>query len=386
MEKRFGSGAGRGKELATRLVQSGVRFDPATGAVSVPIYQSATFAHPAPGDSTGYDYTRTGNPTRQALEEALAALDGGVRAFAFASGMAALTSVAFLFENGDHLILGEDLYGGTYRLMDWILVKFGLSATYVDTTNIAEIQQALRPETRAVIYETPSNPSLNVSDIATISAFCREKRILSVVDNTLMTPYLQRPLELGADIVVYSATKYLGGHNDLLAGVVVTNSQRLADELATIQNGTGPVLAPHDSWLLLRGLKTLAIRLDRQQENALTLARWLQKQPQVEKVLFPGLGELHPQTAGPGAMLSFTLYDETLAEKLIARLEIITFAESLGGVETLITYPYLQTHADVPEETRNRLGIHERLLRLSVGIEHVADLRADMERALNQAV
>ena len=384
MEKRFGSGSGCGKELATRLVQSGVRFDIATGAVSVPIYQSATFAHPAPGESTGYDYTRTGNPTRQALEEALASLDGGLRAFAFASGMAALTAVAFLFESGDHIILSEDLYGGTYRLMDWILCKFGITATYVDTTDINEITKAVGPDTRAVILETPSNPSLKTSDIAAIAAFCREKRLLTVVDNTLMTPYLQRPLELGADLVVYSATKYLGGHNDLLAGVVVAKSQKLADELTTIQNGTGPVLAPHDSWLLLRGLKTLAVRLDRQQENAMKLAEWLQAQPQVEKVLYPGLQPLHPQAAGPGAMLSFTVKDATLSKKLIAKLKIITFAESLGGVETLITYPYLQTHADVPVETRERLGINERLLRLSVGIEHIDDLRADLETALNQ--
>ena len=384
MEKRFGSGCGGGKELATRLVQSGVRFDIATGAVSVPIYQSATFAHPAPGESTGYDYTRTGNPTRQALEEALAALDGGLRAFAFASGMAALTAVAFLFESGDHIILSEDLYGGTYRLMDWILCKFGLTASYVDTTDIDEIVKAVGPDTRAVILETPSNPSLKTSDIAAIAAVCREKGLLIVVDNTLMTPYLQRPLELGADLVVYSATKYLGGHNDLLAGVVVTKSQKLAEQLATIQNGTGPVLGPHDSWLLLRGLKTLAIRLDRQQENAMRLAEWLQGHPQVEKVLYPGLQPLHPQAAGPGAMLSFTVKDEALARKLIARLEIITFAESLGGVETLITYPYLQTHADVPVETRERLGINACLLRLSVGIEHVDDLQADLEKALNQ--
>jgi len=382
MEKHFGSGAGRGKEIATRLVQSGVRFDPATGAVSVPVYQSATFAHPAPGQSTGYDYTRTGNPTRQALEEALAALEGGGRAFAFSSGMAAMTAVMLLFEAGDHLIFGEDLYGGTYRLMNWVLSKFGLTATYVDTTDLAAVENAITQDTRAVIFETPSNPSLKQSDIAAIASLCRAKGLLTIVDNTLMTPYLQRPLALGADLVVYSATKYLGGHNDLLAGVVVTASPRLADELAIIQNGAGPVLAPHDAWLLLRGLKTLAVRLDRQQENALYLARWLTEQPQVESVFYPGLAKLHPQAAGPGAMVSFSLHDEALAREMICRLEIITFAESLGGVESLITCPYLQTHADLPAETKARLGIHERLLRLSVGIEHRDDLRADLARAL----
>jgi cystathionine beta-lyase/cystathionine gamma-synthase len=384
MEKKpFESGMGRGKEIATRLVQSGVRFDRATGAVSVPIYQSATFAHPAPGESTGYDYTRTGNPTRQALEEALAALDGGVGAFAFSSGMAALTGVMMLFDAGDHLVFGEDIYGGTYRLMDWIMSKFSLTVSYVDTTDLVAIEAAITPRTRAVLLETPSNPSLITTDIAAVVALCKKHRILTIVDNTLMTPYLQQPLSLGADLVVYSATKYLGGHNDLLAGVAVTNNPRLAEELAVIQNGAGAVLAPHDAWLLLRGLKTLAIRMDRQQENAMYLAKWLQQQSQVEKVLYPGLCKLHPQAAGPGAMLSFTVRSEDAAKSLIPRLQIITFAESLGGVESLITYPYLQTHADVPEETRKRLGIHERLLRLSVGIEHKDDLRADLEQGLN---
>lgn len=382
MKKQFGNGAGRGVEIATRLAQSGVRFDTATGAVSVPVYQSATFAHPAPGQTTGYDYTRTGNPTRQALEEALAALDGGVGAYAFSSGMAAITAVMMLFDAGDHLIFGEDIYGGTYRLMDWILSKFNLSVSYVDTADPAAVEAAIQPETRAVFLETPSNPSLITTDIAAVASLAKKHRLLTVVDNTLMTPYLQQPLALGADLVVYSATKYLGGHNDVLAGVVVTNNNRLADELAVIQNGAGFVLAPHDAWLLLRGLKTLAVRMDRQQENAGRLARWLQAQPQVEKVLYPGLQDVHPQMAGPGAMLSFAVHSPELAREIIAGLQIITFAESLGGVESLITYPYLQTHADVPEQTRLRLGIHERLLRLSVGIEHYDDLRADLERAL----
>jgi len=384
VNRKFGSGAGRGRKIATKLVQSGVKFDTDTGAVSVPIYQSATFAHPAPGKSTGYDYARMGNPTRQALEEALAALDGCESAFAFSSGMAAIMAVMLLFETGDHLIFGEDLYGGTYRLMDWVLSKFGLTVSYVDTTNLAAVASAVTPKTRAVLLETPSNPNLKITDIAAVAALCRKKRILTVVDNTLMTPYLQRPLSLGADLVVYSATKYLGGHNDLLAGAVLTANPRLADELTVIQQASGPVLAPHDAWLLLRGLKTLAVRMDRQQENAQYLAEWLQKHRAVEYVLYPGLHELHPQADGPGAMLSFTLRDGELAKHLMSGLEIITFAESLGGVESLITYPYLQTHADLPEETKKRLGIHERLLRLSVGIEHCEDLQADLERALGQ--
>ncbi|MBS4031557.1 MAG: PLP-dependent transferase [Clostridiales bacterium] len=381
-DKVFGDGKGRGKEMATRLVQSGVRFDTATGAVSVPIYQTATFRHPAPGETTGYDYTRTGNPTRQALEEALADLDGGAGAFAFSSGMAAIMAVMLLFETGDHIIFGEDLYGGTYRLMDWILVKFGLHVSYVDTTDLGAVAAAVRPETRGVVLETPSNPMLKTTDIAAVAAFCKERRLLTIVDNTLMTPYLQRPLEHGADLVVYSATKYLGGHNDLLAGIVVAATDKLAQDVALVQNGTGPVLAPHDSWLLLRGLKTLSIRMDRQQENAQRLAKWLSIQPQVLQVNYPGLDQVHVQAAGPGAMLSFSLKDAQAAKSVIQRLQIITYAESLGGVESLLTYPYLQTHADVPEETRERLGINDRLLRLSVGIEHYEDLRADLEHAL----
>ncbi|MCL4553990.1 MAG: PLP-dependent aspartate aminotransferase family protein, partial [Actinobacteria bacterium] len=301
-QQRFGSGRGRGKELSTRLVQSGVRFDTVTGAISVPIYQSATFAHPGLGLSTGYDYTRMGNPTRQALEEALADLEGGHSAYAFASGLSALTAVFLMFEAGDHLLLGEDLYGGTYRLLDSVFSRFGLTASYVDTTDPAAVEAAFLPETRAMLLESPSNPMLKITDLATIAQMCRERGVLSIVDNTLMTPYLQRPLELGCDLVVHSATKCLGGHNDLLAGVVVARDERLAEEVAFVQNASGPVLAPHDCWLLLRGLKTLAVRLDRQQENAAALAEWLEAHPLVEAVYYPGMG----------AMLSFSVVDPAL--------------------------------------------------------------------------
>ncbi len=371
-QQRFGSGCGRGKELSTRLVQSGVRFDTVTGAISVPIYQSATFAHPGLGLSTGYDYTRMGNPTRQALEEALADLEGGHSAYAFASGLSALTAVFLMFKAGDHLLLGEDLYGGTYRLLDSVFSRFGLTASYVDTTDPAAVAAAFRPETRAMLLESPSNPMLKTSDLATIARLCRERGVLSIVDNTLMTPYLQRPLELGCDLVVHSATKYLGGHNDLLAGVVVARDERLAEEVAFVQNASGPVLAPHDCWLLLRGLKTLAVRLDRQQENAAALAEWLEAHPLVEAVYYPGMG----------AMLSFRVVDPALVAQVLGSVQVISFAESLGGVESLVTYPLEQTHADVPEETRRRLGIDERLLRISVGIEDISDLRADLEQAL----
>ncbi|MBT9172694.1 MAG: Cystathionine gamma-synthase [Syntrophomonadaceae bacterium] len=373
-QKRFGSARGRGREISTRLVQSGVRFDTATGALSVPIYQSATFAHPGLGVSTGYDYTRSGNPTRQALEEALAGLEGGYAAYSFASGLAALTAVFLLFKSGDHLLLGEDLYGGTYRLLDRIFSRFGLTADYVDTTDLAAVEASLRDNTKALVLESPSNPMLKISDLANIAQLCRGRGVLSVVDNTLLTPYLQRPLQLGCDLVVHSATKYLGGHNDLLAGVVVAGNEQLAKEVAFVQNACGPVLSPHDCWLLLRGLKTLAVRLDRQQENATMLANWLREHPLAEAVYYPGLG----------AMLSFRLRDAALVGQVLGKVKIISYAESLGGVESLVTYPLLQTHADVPEDTRRRLGIDDRLLRLSAGIEHISDLRDDLEQALSQ--
>ena len=385
-KKNFASGAGAGQELATRLVQSGVRFDQATGAVSVPIYQSATYRHPTLGETTGFDYTRISNPTRQALEESFAALEGAKSAFSFASGMAAITAVMLLFEAGDHVILGEEIYGGTYKLMDWILSKFNLTVSYVDTTDLVALEAAILPETRAVLLESPSNPLMKITDIAAVAKLCKKHRVLTVVDNTLMTPYLQRPLELGADLVVYSATKYLGGHNDLLAGLVATGSARLAADLALIQQGAGFVLAPQESWLLLRGMKTLGVRMDRQQDNARQLAAWLKNHPEVETVYFPpdNGADVSAQAAGPGAMISFSVKDAALAKDVVNRLQVITFAESLGGVESLITYPYLQTHADMPEDTRKRLGIHQRLLRLSVGIEHINDLQADLEQALSR--
>jgi len=371
-QKKFGSARGRGRELSTRLVQSGVRFDTATGAVSVPIYQSATFAHPGLGLSTGYDYTRSGNPTRQALEEALADLEGGHAAYCFASGLSALTAVFMLFKAGDHLLLGEDLYGGTYRLMNSIFARFGLTAGYVDTTDPAAVEASIQPATKALLLESPSNPMLKLSNLERIAQLCRERGVLSMVDNTLLTPYLQRPLELGCDLVVHSATKYLGGHNDLLAGVVVAGNEQLAREVAFVQNASGPVLAPFDCWLLLRGLKTLAVRLERQQENAAMLAKWLEKHPLVETVYYPGLG----------AMLSLRLKAAEFVSQVLGRVQVISFAESLGGVESLITYPLQQTHADVPEATRLRLGIDDRLLRLSVGLEHINDLCGDLEQAL----
>jgi len=372
VQKPFDSARGSGKEFSTRVVQSGVRFDKSTGAISIPIYQTATFSHPALGVSTGYDYTRTGNPTRQAVEEVLADLEGGFAAFCFASGLAALTAVFMLFKSGDHLLLGEDLYGGTYRLLNSVFARFGIVASYVDTTDPALVEASLKDNTKALLFESPSNPMLKLSDIKSIADICKKRGVLTVVDNTLLTPYLQRPLELGCDIVVHSATKYLGGHSDLLAGVVVAGNENIAREVAFIQNACGPVLAPNECWLLLRGLKTLSIRLDRQQHNSVIMANWLKEHPKVEEVYYPGIG----------AMISFRLKSAESAAQVLEKVRIISFAESLGGVESLITYPLLQTHSEVPEETRLRLGIDDRLLRLSVGIEHISDLCADLNQAL----
>ena len=372
VQKPFDSARGSGKEFSTRVVQSGVRFDKSTGAISIPIYQTATFSHPALGVSTGYDYTRTGNPTRQAVEEVLADLECGFAAFCFASGLAALTAVFMLFKSGDHLLLGEDLYGGTYRLLNSVFARFGIVASYVDTTDPALVEASLKDNTKALLFESPSNPMLKLSDIKSIADICKKRGVLTVVDNTLLTPYLQRPLELGCDIVVHSATKYLGGHSDLLAGVVVAGNENIAREVAFIQNACGPVLAPNECWLLLRGLKTLSIRLDRQQHNSVIMANWLKEHPKVEEVYYPGIG----------AMISFRLKSAESAAQVLEKVRIISFAESLGGVESLITYPLLQTHPEVPEETRLRLGIDDRLLRLSVGIEHISDLCADLSQAL----
>jgi cystathionine gamma-synthase/cystathionine beta-lyase len=374
-------------KLTTQAAQIGLQWDTRTGAVTVPIYQTATFRHPGLGRSTGYDYTRSGNPTRQALEEGIARLDGGARGFAYASGMAAIANLLLLFHKGDHLIVTEDLYGGTYRLFERIFRQYDLDFTYVDTSDISAVEQAIRPETKGLFVESLSNPLLKVADVRVLAALCKGKGILCIVDNTFLTPYLQRPLALGADITVYSATKYLAGHNDTVAGLVVVKDPELAEQVYFLQNSVGAVLGPQDSWLVIRGLKTLGVRLDRQQENALHIAQWLGKHPKVKKVHYPGL-EAHPgaetlreQAKGWGAMVAFEVVDHSLVERLLLKTELISFAESLGGVETLITFPEVQTHADILPEIRARLGINNVLLRLSVGIEDAGDLIDDLARA-----
>jgi cystathionine gamma-synthase/cystathionine beta-lyase len=374
-------------DLATQAAHIGLEWDTRTGSVTVPIYQTATFRHPGLGQSTGYDYSRSGNPTRQALEEGMARLDGGARGFAYSSGMAAIASLLFLFSRGDHLIVTEDLYGGTYRLFEKIYCQYGLEFTYVDTSDTEAVRAAIRPNTRGLFVESLTNPLLKVADIAALSGICREAGLLCIVDNTFLTPYLLRPLDFGADITVYSGTKYLSGHNDTVCGLVVVKDPELAEKVYFHQNAAGAVLGPQDSWLTIRGIKTLSVRLDRQQENAQTIAEWLERHPQVKRVFYPGLPGhtghdlMKRQSRGFGAMIAFEVSDRSLVEPLLLRTRLISFAESLGGVETLITFPEVQTHADIEPEKREKLGINKVLLRLSVGLEDVNDLIADLEQA-----
>ncbi|MDA8126278.1 MAG: PLP-dependent aspartate aminotransferase family protein [Deltaproteobacteria bacterium] len=377
-------------KISTQAVRIGVGKD-ATGAMSFPIYQNATFSHPAFGKSTGYDYSRSGNPTRQVLEEGIALLDGGCRGFAYASGMAAIANLLLLFGQGDHLVVTEDLYGGTFRLLDKVFARQGLEATYVDTSDVAAVAGAIRKNTRAILLEVPTNPLLKVSDIRKISALAKEKGILTIVDNTFLTPYLLRPLDLGADMTVYSATKFISGHNDVIAGLVAVKEEELGKQVYFLQNSVGAVLGPQDSWLVIRGLKTLSVRIDRQLLNAQRIAEWLSGRQGVQRIYYPGLKKdpgyrlLKKQARGFGAMVSFEVADRRIAEEVLRHVQLISFAESLGGVETLITYPAFQTHADMDPLERERMGINDRLLRLSVGIEDGDDLLADLAQALEKA-
>lgn len=359
-----------------------------SGALSMPIYQTASFAHPGVGQSTGYDYTRTKNPTRENVEDVINALEGGVGGLAFTTGMSALTCLMNLFGAGDHIIATDDLYGGSVRLFDNISVKSGITVTYHDTTDPDEVRAAILTNTKAIFLETPSNPTMKVTDIAEISKIAKEHGILVIVDNTFLTPYYQRPLELGADIVLHSGTKYLGGHNDTLAGFLVTSDKDIYDKLKWTQNTCGLSLPPFDSFLITRGIKTLHVRMDRAQENALKLVDFLKKHPKVEAVFYVGDPD-HPsyelskkQASGFGAMISFRVDTRETAVKLLESIKVINYAESLGGTESLLTYPMLQTHGDVPVEIREKLGITDTFLRMSVGIENAEDLIEDLEQAL----
>lgn len=372
---------------STLLVHQGIDRDPTTGASAIPIYQASTYHHVG-GQPGEYDYARSGNPSRRQVEDAIALLEGGTRGFAYATGMAAVGSALALLRSGDHLIAPNDLYGGSWRYLSTVLPEQGITVSFVDITDLSRIEEAITPATRAIFLETPSNPLFNITDIRAVTALARQRGLLTLLDNTFMTPLLQRPLELGVDVVIHSATKFLGGHSDLMAGLVTTADPQLAKRLKYFQNAFGAVLAPFDSFLLARGIKTLKLRLEAAQRSAQELAERLQDHPAVSRVWFPGLAdfagrELHfSQASGAGAVLSFELKEQARVAPLLQQIQLPIIAPSLGGVETILTHCWSMSHAAIPAETKLRLGIRESLLRISVGIEDVEDLWEDLVAAL----
>ena len=356
----------------SKVIHSGIGEDKFTGAVNIPIYQTSTFRQDSLGHHKGYEYSRTGNPTRESLEKLISDLEGGDAGFAFASGLAALSTVIMLFNAGDHIILSDNVYGGTFRVVDKVFTRLGLTYSSVDTSNLDQIESEIKPNTKAIFIETPTNPLMKLSDLDSISKLAKAHNILTVVDNTFLTPYFQRPIEHGIDIVVHSATKYLAGHSDVVAGLVVTSTPELSEKIAFLQNSVGAVLGPQDSFLVIRGIKTLAIRLERAQENAKKLVEFLSDLAQVKKIYYPNIG----------AMISFELESAELAYKLVNNVKLIALAESLGGVESLVCLPSQMTHASIPKEEREKLGIKDSLVRFSVGIEDADDLIADLKQAL----
>ncbi|EMF0328738.1 cystathionine gamma-synthase [Enterococcus faecium] len=376
--------------IQTKLIHGGISEDPTTGAVSVPIYQTSTYRQDGVGQPKQYEYSRSGNPTRFALEELIADLEGGVRGFAFSSGLSGIHAVFSLFQAGDHILLGDDVYGGTFRLFDKVLTKNGLEYTIIDTSNLDKIEQSIKPNTKALYLETPSNPLLKITDLEKSATLAHQHGLIVIADNTFATPYFQRPLDLGSDIVVHSGTKYLGGHSEVVAGLVTSNHKDLADQIGFYQNAIGAVLGPQDSWLLQRGIKTLSVRMEEHQKNAFVVADFLFSHPAVEKVYYPGLPdhELHgvakQQMSGFSGMISFTLKNEESAIPFVESLQLFTLAESLGGVESLVEIPSVMTHASIPKEKREEAGIKDGLIRLSVGIEYGKDLINDLAQAFDR--
>ncbi|WP_127545235.1 bifunctional cystathionine gamma-lyase/homocysteine desulfhydrase [Paenibacillus amylolyticus] len=373
----------------TKLIHAGIVGDPHTGAVSVPIYQVSTYEQESVGVHKGYEYSRTGNPTRHALEEVIKELEDGVRGFAFSSGMAAIHAVLSLLKTGDHVILTDDVYGGTYRIFTKVLNRLGIESTFVDTTSPQALEKALQSNTKAIYVETPTNPLLKVTDITAVAKWSKQHELLFIVDNTFSTPYWQTPLALGADIVLHSATKYIGGHSDVVAGLAVVNSEQLGEDLHFIQNAIGAVLGPMDSWLLMRGLKTLGLRMEAQERNTEQLVTFLNQHPAVSKVYYPGLPD-HPQhklastqARGYGGMVSFDVGSAEKVDDVLSKVRYFTLAESLGAVESLISVPARMTHASIPYERRQELGITDGLIRISVGIEDVEDLLEDLRSVLS---
>lgn len=377
--------------IETQLIHGGIDGDPHTGAVTVPLYLTSTYKQDGIGNHRGYEYSRTGNPTREAVEALIAELEGGVAGFGFASGMAATTAVMMLFKAHDKILLSSNVYGGTFRVLDKVFKNFKLEYELVDTSNLELVASKITKDVKAIFIETPTNPLMHITDIESISRLAKEHGLLTIVDNTFMTPYLQQPIKLGADIVLHSATKYLGGHSDLIAGLAVVNSKELAERLHFIQNATGGVLSPFDSWLLIRGIKTLAVRMDRHIENTGKLIDFLQQNKAIIKIYYPGVNSnednrVHNlQATKGGAMISFVLDNAYNPDKFLKSLKLITLAESLGGIESLISHPATMTHAAIPAEIRAELGIVDNLIRLSVGIENINDLIHDIEHALSTA-
>ncbi len=378
-------------KLNSKLIHAGIDGDTLTGSVNVPIYQTTTYKQSSLGVHKGYEYSRTGNPTRAALEKLIADLEEGSAGFAFASGMAATTAILSLFKSGDTIILSSNVYGGTFRVLDRIFRNFGIGPKIVDTTDLQALDDTITPDVKAILIESPANPLLTITDIAGAAAIARKHGILSIVDNTFLTPYLQRPLTLGVDIVIHSATKYLGGHSDVLGGLAVVKDPALAEQIHFIQNATGGVLQPFDSFLLIRGIKTLGVRMDRHSANALTVAEFLKESPAIKNVYYPGLPE-HPgydinrrQADSGGGMISFELTPDHDQVRFFENLRMITLGESLGGVESLISHPATMTHASIPREIREKVGITDQLIRLSVGIEDSADLISDLNQAFQKS-
>ncbi|TFE04176.1 bifunctional cystathionine gamma-lyase/homocysteine desulfhydrase [Jeotgalibacillus salarius] len=373
----------------TKLIHGGIVGDEATGAVSTPIYQVSTYKQDGVGGlRQGYEYSRTGNPTRHALEELIKDLENGHAGFAFGSGMAAISSVMMMFDTGSHVVLTDDVYGGTYRVMTKVLNRLGIDSTFVDTSNPDNVKNAIQENTKAVFIETPTNPLLKVTDIAAVSAVAKEHGLLTIVDNTFTTPYWQTPIDHGADIVVHSATKYLGGHSDVVAGLVVVNSAELAEEVHFILNSVGAILGPQDSWLLMRGIKTLGLRMEEHEVNAKEIVSFLERHDGVTTIHYPGI-KSHPghetaakQSRGFGGMISFDVGSGEKAARVLEKVKYFTLAESLGAVESLISVPARMTHASIPAERRAELGITDGLVRISVGIEDIEDLLSDLEQAL----
>ncbi len=379
------------KNIESALIHGGIYGDEHTGAVNVPIYQTSTYEQPELGKHKGWEYSRTGNPTRAALEALIAELEKGKAGFAFASGMAAITAVLSLFESGDKIIISSNVYGGTFRVLDKVFKNFGITYAIEDTTDLQGLDSKITPDVKAILVESPANPLLTVTDLSGVAKIAKKHGILSIVDNTFMTPYLQRPIELGADIVIHSATKYLGGHSDLVAGLVVVHDEALAERIAFIQNSTGGVLAPFDSFLLIRGIKTLGVRLDRHVDNAEKAALHLKNHKAVKRVYYPGLPDAQGyeinrrQAKNGGAMISFELYENYNIAKFFRSLKLIALAESLGGVESLVCHPASMTHASIPYEIRQKVGITDGLIRLSIGIENIEDLLIDLDQAIAES-